>query len=104
VEDRSREFVAAFSSIRLGERAAPFRFVIHIGEAVDRLINTSDFSHLLSQLGGPVVDAKSPHDRNCLDQAELQRAGESKQIVPVLSDQIRIDAMACDTIQVAIVG
>jgi hypothetical protein len=60
---------------------------------VDGLINTPDFGHRLSQLGGAVVDPKSPHDRSCLDQTEFQRAGESKQIIPVLFDEIRIDAM-----------
>ena len=98
-KNSSREFVAVFFSIQLGERAAPFRFVIHISEAVNGLINTSDFSHRLSQPGGPGVDAKRPHDRSRLNQSEFQRAGEPQQIVPVLSNQVRIDAMACNTIK-----
>jgi predicted RNA binding protein YcfA (HicA-like mRNA interferase family) len=68
------------------------------------IINAPEFSNRLGQPGWAVVDAKGSHNRGRLDQAEFQRAGQPKQIVPVLSDQIQIDTMACDAIERAVVG
>ena len=90
MEDGTRQFVAVLRSVQLGQRTPPFRFVIHVGEAMNGLVDASEFSHRLGQPGWAVIDPERSHDRRRLDQAEFERAGQPKEIVPVLLDEIDI--------------
>jgi hypothetical protein len=85
------------------ERSPAFRFIIYIGQSMNGLIDAAQFRDCLREFGGSISDLQRSHHRHCLHDAEFERAGKSEHVVPVLLDQFRIDPMACDAIQKAVV-
>ena len=85
------------------EGPAPFGLVIDICEAVNGLVDAPDFGDRLGQLRWAVIHAKRSHDRGCLDHAQLQGSGQAKHVIPVVLDEVCIDAMPGNTIETTIV-
>src|SRR2546425_726792 len=66
---------------------------------MNRLLDPSKLSNRQSQFAGAVADTERPHDRSGLNRAELQGPSEPKHILPVLPDEIGVDAVASDAIK-----
>jgi hypothetical protein len=62
-------------------------------KTVNGLVDAPEFSNGLGQPRWAVIDPQRPHDRGRLDHAELEGTGQAKQVVPVVFDEIRIDAL-----------
>jgi hypothetical protein len=97
------QFVAVLATIQLSERSPAFRFVVNISKAVDGFVDAPEFGDSLSELRWAVINPKGSHDRRRLHHTQLQRSGQTQDIVPVLPNEIRVDAMPADAIQEAVV-
>ena len=67
-------------------------------------VDATHFRDRLSQFGWTVAHLEGPHDRGRLYWAEFQRSRKSKQVIPMLRDEIRIDFVVGNSIQRAVVG
>jgi hypothetical protein len=104
VKNSSCQLVAVLATIQLSERPPAFRPVVNISKAVDGFVDAPEFGDSLSELRWAVINPKGSHDRRRLHHTQLQRSGQTQDIVPVLPNEIRVDAMPADAIQEAVVS
>ncbi|MDX6464637.1 MAG: hypothetical protein QOE55_8334 [Acidobacteriaceae bacterium] len=87
------QFVAVLATIQLSERSSAFRLVVNISKAMDGFVDAPEFGDSLSELCWAVINPKGSHDRRRLHHTQLQRSGQPQDVVPVLPNEIRVDAM-----------
>src|ERR1019366_7642852 len=80
------------------------RLVVNISKAVDCFVDAAEFGDSLSELRWAVINPKGSHDRRRLHDPQLQRSGQTQDVVPILTNEIRVDAMPADAIEAAVVG
>jgi hypothetical protein len=86
VEDDASQLVTTLAAVELVEDAAAVGFIVDVGEQVERLDDAAKLLQRPSQPRRPIIRLERPHQPASLHQAELQRAGEAQQIVPMLGD------------------
>src|SRR4051794_38829084 len=86
VEDRARDLVAALAAVELGQDAPTVALVVDEAEQVERLHQPPELPERTRELRRPVVRLERAGEPAGAHDAELQRAGEAQQVVPVLGD------------------
>ena len=91
-------------AVELGEDAAPLLLTVNVAEHVQRLDDAAEFGERAGQRGWPVLHLQDAHDGPGMDAAQLQRPGQAQHVLPVLGDQVDIDAVAREPVQRAVIG
>src|SRR5258708_5054004 len=104
MKNSSCQLVAVLPPIQLSERTPAVRLVVNISKAVDGFVDAPEFGDSLSELRWAVINPEGSHDRRRLHHTQLQRSSQTQDVVPILTNEIRVDAMPADAVQAAVAG
>ena len=71
---------------------------------MQRLDDAAELGERASQRSRPVLYLQDAHDGAGMDAAQLQRPGEAQHVLPVLGDEVDVDAVAREPVQHAVIG
>ena len=71
---------------------------------MQRLDDAAEFGERASQRGRPVLHLQDAHDGAGMDAAQLQRPGQAQHVLPVLGDEVDVDAVARQPVQRAVIS
>ena len=105
MKDLAGERVPALAAVELGKDAATQRLVVAVVQQVDRLCDASDLGDRTGEVGKVAgVAAQSAHELASGGVALQQAAGDAQEVVPVIGDEDRVEAVACELGERTVVG
>jgi hypothetical protein len=104
VEYGARQHVAALAAIELHQDAATVDFVVEVVEEAHGLDDATELGQGPGEPRRAVVGLKGADEAGGLHHAELEGAGETQEVVPMLGDELGVDAIAGQRIERAAIG
>lgn len=104
VKGGARKHVTALTAVELNEDATAVAVVVEVVEQVDGLDDAAEFGQRPRKPCRAVVGLKRSDKPRGLHHAKLQGAGKAQQVVPLLGNQLGVDAIGSQTIEGAVIG
>ena len=104
VEDGTGKTMTAFTAVELNQDAAAIGFVVNVSQQKKSLGDTPKLGNGADEGGGPTAALDGAHKFRGTERAQLERTGDPQHVVPVVGDQIRIQPVASQPIENAVVG
>ena len=89
----------ALAAVELHQDAPPIDFIVDEAQQVERLYQPIQLLQRASQLGREVLGLQGPDQARGLHRAKFERAGQAQQVVPVLDDELHVDALGSQFVQ-----
>ena len=74
-----------------------------LAEHVQRFDDAAKFGERAGQSGRTVLDLQDPHDGASMDATQLQRPGQAQHVLPVLDDEVDVNAVTGEPVQQAVI-
>ncbi len=104
VEHHPRQPMSAFATIELGQNPPAIRLVVQVVQQEQGLDHPPELLQGTGELGRLRAALEHAHQRLAVAGAQRQRAGDAQQVVPVLDDALRPDAVGGQVVEPAVVG
>src|SRR5207245_3921089 len=79
-------------------------FVVNVSQHKKSLGNTPKLGDGADEGGGPTAALNGAHEFGSAEGAQLQRAGDAQHVIPVVGDQFRVQPVASESVEKAVVG
>ncbi len=104
VEHGPGEPVATLAAVQLHQDSAAIALIVYVGQDIKALHHAAPLLQGPGQFGRPIVGLQGANQSAGLHEAELERAGQAQQVVPILSDQWHRDPLARQAVQGPVIG